>query len=164
MLTSLSSLALQHPAPHQVPHCNPPLSCLPPPVPLKQGEAELGCTVRITLNYKDLVWASLVAQMVKNLPAMLETWVRSLDQKDALEKGMVNHFSILAWKIPWTEEPGGLQSRGSQRVGHDWATNTFALVWIKNPSISIIFIWWNHILTYWVKQNTLLNYFIYFFC
>jgi len=65
-------------------------------VPLKQGEAGLGCAVRITLNYKDLVWASLVAQTVKNLPAMLETRVRSLDQKDALEKGRATQFSILA--------------------------------------------------------------------
>ena len=60
-----------------------------------------------------------VAQMVKNLPAMGETWVRSLGQEDALEKGMATHSSILAWRIPWTEEPGGLQTMGSQRVGHD---------------------------------------------
>ena len=96
MSTSLSSLALHHPAPHRVPRCNPPLSCLPLPVTLKQGEAELGCAVRITLNYEDSVWASLVPLMVKNLPAMLETQVRSLDQKDALEKGMAAHFSIPA--------------------------------------------------------------------
>ena len=51
---------------------------------------------------------SLVAQMVKNLPAMRETWVLSLDQEDPLEKGMVTHSSILAWRIPWTEEPGRL--------------------------------------------------------
>ena len=63
--------------------------------------------------------ASLVAQMVKNLPAMQETWFRSLGQEDPLEKGIVTHCSILAWKIPWTEEPGGLQSTGLQRVGHD---------------------------------------------
>ena len=56
---------------------------------------------------------SLVAQMVKNLPAMQETWVQSLDEEDPLEKGMSTHSSILAWKIPWTEEPGGLQSMGS---------------------------------------------------
>ena len=62
---------------------------------------------------------SLVAQMVKNLPAMQEAWVRSLGGEDPLEKGMVIHFSIPAWRIPWTEEPGGLQSMGSQRVGHD---------------------------------------------
>ena len=64
-------------------------------------------------------WASLVAQVVKNLPAMWETWVRSLDWEDTLEKGMAIHSSILAGRITWTEEPGGLQSMGWQRVGHD---------------------------------------------
>ena len=63
--------------------------------------------------------ASLVAQMVKNLPAMLELRVQSLGQKDLLEKGMAPHSSILAWEMPWTEEPGGLQFMGSQRVRHD---------------------------------------------
>ena len=62
--------------------------------------------------------ASLVAQMVKNLPAMQETQVQSLGWENPLEKGMATHSSILAWRIPWTEEPGGLQSMGSQRVGH----------------------------------------------
>ena len=66
-----------------------------------------------------LVLASLEAQMVKNLPAMQEMWVRSLGWEDPLEKGMATHSSIPAWGIPWTEEPGGLQSMGSQRVGHD---------------------------------------------
>ena len=66
-----------------------------------------------------LEWASLVAQMVKNLPAMQETWVQSLGQKDPLEKEMATHSSILAWKIPWMEEPGSLQSMGSQRVRQD---------------------------------------------
>ena len=61
--------------------------------------------------------ASLVAQMVKNLPAMWETCVQSLGQEDSLEKGMTTHFRILAWRILWTEEPGGLQSMGSHRVG-----------------------------------------------
>ena len=56
---------------------------------------------------------SLVTQMVKNLPAMQETWVQSLGLGDPLEKGMATHSSILAWKIPWTEKPGGLQSMGS---------------------------------------------------
>ena len=60
-----------------------------------------------------------MAQMVKNLPAMGETQVQSLGQEDSLEKGMATHSSILTWRIPWTEEPGGLQSTGSQRVGHD---------------------------------------------
>ena len=62
---------------------------------------------------------SLVAQMVKNLPAMQETWVRSLGQEDPLEKEMATHSSILVWKIPWTEEPDGLQSMGSQRVRYN---------------------------------------------
>ena len=60
-----------------------------------------------------------MAQMVKNLPAMQENQVQSLGQEDPLEKGMATHSSILAWRVPWTEEPGGLQSMGSQRVGHD---------------------------------------------
>ena len=60
-----------------------------------------------------------MAQIVKKLPAMQETRVRSLGGKDPLEKEMATHFSILAWRIPWTEEPGRLQSMGSQRVGHD---------------------------------------------
>ena len=62
---------------------------------------------------------SLVAQRVKRLPAMQETWGRSLGQEDPLEKEMATHSSTLAWKIPWTEKPGRLQSMGSQRVGHD---------------------------------------------
>ena len=62
--------------------------------------------------------ASLVAQMVKNLPAMQETQVRSLGWEDSLEKGMVTHSSILAWRIPWIWEPGRLQSMGTQRAGH----------------------------------------------
>ena len=63
--------------------------------------------------------ASRVAQTVKNLSARRETWVQSLGQEDPLEKGMATHFSILAQRVPWTEEPGGLQSTGLQRVGHD---------------------------------------------
>ena len=61
----------------------------------------------------------MVAQMVKNLAAMQETWVQSLGQKNPLEKGMAAYSSILAWRIPWTEEPSGLQSIGSQRVAYD---------------------------------------------
>ena len=63
--------------------------------------------------------ASLVAQMVKNLPAVQETHVQFLSQADPVEKEMATHSSILAWKIPWTEEPGRLQSMGWQRVGHN---------------------------------------------
>ena len=66
-----------------------------------------------------LVIASLVAQMVKRLSTMQETWVRSLGQKDPLEKEMAIHSSTIAWKSPWTKEPGRLQSMGSRRVGHD---------------------------------------------
>ena len=65
---------------------------------------------------------SLVAKMVKNLPAMQDTWVRSLGQEDPLQKGMATLSSILAWRIPWTEEPGELQSMGSQRVSHNLVT------------------------------------------
>ena len=70
--------------------------------------------------------------MVKNLPVIQETQVRSLGQEDPLEKGMAIHSSTFAWRIPWTEEPGGLQSMGSQRVRHDWATNTYypGISWI----------------------------------
>ena len=57
--------------------------------------------------------------MVKNLPVIQEAWVGSLGQEDPLEEGMTTHCSVLAWRIPWTEESGGLQSRGSQRVRHD---------------------------------------------
>ena len=63
--------------------------------------------------------ASLVAQMVKNLPAMQENWVQSLGQEDPLEKGMDTHSSILAWRIPWTDKPGRLQPVWLQRVRHD---------------------------------------------
>ena len=68
-------------------------------------------------------WVSLVAQTVKSLPAVQETQVWSLAQEDPLEKKMSNHSSTLAWKIPWTEEPGRLQPMGSQRVRHDWAAS-----------------------------------------
>ena len=67
------------------------------------------------------VW---MTHMVKNLLTVQETWVRSLGQEGPLEEEMATHSSILAWRIPWTEEPSGLQSTGSQRVRHDWATNT----------------------------------------
>ena len=66
---------------------------------------------------------SLVAQTVKHLPTMRGTWVRSLGQEDGLEKEMATHSSILAWKVPWMEKPARLQSMGSQKVGHDWATS-----------------------------------------
>ena len=70
-------------------------------------------------NSYGIKYGLLVAQTVKNLPAMRETQVRSLDWEEPLEKGIATHSSILAWRIPWAEEPVGLQSLGSQRVGHD---------------------------------------------
>ena len=73
---------------------------------------------------------SFVAQSVKNLPAVQETQISSLGWEDPLEKEMAIHSSILAWKISWIEEPGGLQSIGSQRVGHAWVTNTYLLIYM----------------------------------
>ena len=78
-----------------------------------------------------LSWASLLAHLVKHLPVMRENQVGSQGWEDPLEKEMATHSSILTWKIPWTEEPCRLQSMGSQRVGHDWAT-----------SLSFYFIFW----------------------
>ena len=78
--------------------------------------------------------ASQVIQWVKNPPAMQETqemWVRSLGREDPLEGGMATHSNILTWRIPWTEEPGGLQSIGSQRVGHNWSDWACTQAWFK---------------------------------
>ena len=72
----------------------------------------------------DLLKMTQVAQMVKNLPAVQKTWVLPLSREDPLEKGKATHSSILAWRIPWMEEPGELQSMDSQRVRHNWVTNT----------------------------------------
>ena len=82
-----------------------------------------------------LLLASLVVQRLKRLPGMWETWVRSLGQEDPLEKEKATHSSILAWKIPWREEPGRLQSMGSQRVGHNWALSLSFLL-LRNPDCS----------------------------
>ena len=76
--------------------------------------------------------------MVKNLPAKQETSVWSLDQEDPLEKGIATHSSILAWRIPWTEESGGLQSMGLQRVRHDWATNTDKIPFSSVRSVQLL--------------------------
>ena len=73
-------------------------------------------------------WAPLVAQRVTNLPAVQETGVWSLGWEDPLEEGMATYSSILVWRIPWAEEPGGLQSMGLQRVRHEWVTNTFTVL------------------------------------
>ena len=74
----------------------------------------------VIFNYLAIMYRG--GSVVKNLPAMQEMWVQSLGQEGPLEKGMAPHYSILAWRIPWTEEPGGLQSMGSHRVVHDSAT------------------------------------------
>ena len=95
---------------------------------------------KVIISHQELVWDCLdrigfsillVAHMVKSLPAMWETWVRSLGWEDTLEKGMATHSSILVWRIPWTEESSKLQSMGSQRVGQDWTTNTFTFKLIE---------------------------------
>ena len=78
------------------------------------GAQEKGCNCSV----KHIVRASLLAQTIKNLPAVQETWVQPLGQEDPQEKGMAPHSSTLAWRIPWTEEPGGLLSMRLQRVGH----------------------------------------------
>ena len=85
---------------------------------LKSFQYAGGTEILFYLLFK--IWASLVAQMVKNPPSLQETWVQSLAWEDSLEEGMTTHSSILALRNPWTEEPGGLQSMGSQRVGHNW--------------------------------------------
>ena len=77
------------------------------------------CPVVELLGHMVVLRDSLVAQMVKSLPAMWETWVQSLGWEDLLEKEMATHSNILSWKIPWTEEPGSLQSMGLHRVGYD---------------------------------------------
>ena len=93
-------------------------------------------------------WASLVAQMVKKLSAAQETWVQSLGREDALEKGMAACSSILAWKIPWTEESGRLQSIGVQRIRQDWLTNTLEYglnivghIWIEYSGNDVFGFW-----------------------
>ena len=84
------------------------------------GRKESDMTEQLhSLTHSDLNSTSLVVQTVKRLPTMWETWVRFLCLEDPLEKEMTTHFSILAWKIPWMEEPGGQQSMGSPIVGHN---------------------------------------------
>ena len=83
--------------------------------------------------YIYMYMTSLVAQMAKHLLIVWETWVWSLGQEDPLEKEMAIHSSILAWKIPWMEEPGGLQSMGSQRVRHDWVTSLSLIYIVSIP-------------------------------
>ena len=105
-----------------------------------QDQFPLGWTGWI-LQYKGLsrdFSNTTMAQRLKHLPAMWETWVRSLGWEDPLEKEMATHSSTLAWRTPWREEPGRLQSMGSQRVRHDWATSlhftsAFFIVQLSHP-------------------------------
>ena len=98
------------------------------PQPLGHGPVPV-CGLLGTGPYsKSWVMFSWWLRGQKHLPGMLETWVRSLGREDPLEKEMATHSSTLAWRIPWREEPGRLQSMGSQRVGHDWATS-LSKVW-----------------------------------
>ena len=97
------------------------------------------CVCVFEFNYMTF-GASLVSQMVKNLPAMQEAWIWSLGWEDPMEKEMVTFSSILTWRIPWTGEPGRLQSTGLQRVRHDWATslslsNRFSRQWPESLSV-----------------------------
>ena len=87
--------------------------------------------------YINICILSLVAHMIKRLPAMLETQVLSLGQEEPLEKEMATHFSTLAWEIPWTEEPDRLQSMGLQRVRHDWMTTLQALCILSNINYKV---------------------------
>ena len=90
----------------------------------KQNTNLLEIHINVKTSKRPSSCAFLVAQLVKNLPAVQETRVRSLGLDNPLEKDMATHSSILAWKISWTEEPGGLQSMGLQRVEHNWAADT----------------------------------------
>ena len=97
-------------------------------VTLSQFQEQLPQDVNLAMLFSGRIYilfysCALVAQMVKHLPTMWETWVQSLSGVDLLEMEMATHSSILAWKIPWMEEPGRLQCMGSQRVGHNWATS-----------------------------------------
>ena len=100
------------------------------------GAQEKGCNCSV----KHMVRASLLAQTIKNLPTVQETWVQSLGQEAAPEKGMATQSSTLAWRIPWTEEPGGLLSMRLQRVGHDWGSNTSTSMcsWALLPSRALL--------------------------
>ena len=116
--------------------------------------------ITVWIYYTHTHWTSLVAQTIKNLPAMQEMWVQSLDREDPLKKGIATLSSILAWRIAWTEEPGRLQSMGSQRVRHNWATKTSTSMDILHfvyPFIN----WWIHfpLLEMWIlfMNNAAMN-------
>ena len=102
--------------------------------PIPGSGRSTGEGIGYTLQYS---WASPVAQLVKNLPVMWETWVWSLCWEEPLEKGTAGHCSILAWRIPWTEEPGGLPSMGSHRVSHGWSDLAAAAGFLSFSTIDI---------------------------
>ena len=117
------------------------------PLPTPRNLPEPG--IKPTVSYVSWIGKRILYHWAtKNLPA-IQTRVQSLGQQDPLDKGMVTHSSILTWKIPWTEEPGWLQSIGLRRVGHDWATNTVTCDWFWpigsggrwDPSLSAGAIW-----------------------
>ena len=98
---------------------------------------------------KGYVWVSLVVHMVKCLLAMRKTWVQSLDWKDPLEKEMATHSSTLAWKIPWMEEPGRLQSMGLQRIRHDWETSH----WLSKVMELFQMLFYKHCFQLWYQSQ-----------
>ena len=94
-----------------------------------RGDKESETTELLSTAHTSYTWdALLVAQMIKNLPLMQEIWVQSLVQEHSLQKGMATHSSILAWRIPWIKEPGGLQSMGLQRVEHNSAQHSSDII------------------------------------
>ena len=131
-------------------------SCLENPWMEKPGRLQSMGLQRVRHDWTTSLSLSLVAQMLKGLLTLQDTWARSLGWEDPLEKEMANHSSTLAWKIPWTEEPGRLQSLGLQRVGHNWATSLslffhfrfviaflpsskcFLISWMQSPSAVIL--------------------------
>ena len=109
---------------------------------VKRLETNVSCLCSNTYVHLVLVHQlshlSLGGSVVNSLPAVQETLVQSLGREDPLEKGMATHFSILAWRIPWTEEPSELQSMGLQRVRHDWVTNIFTFwSWFRGDTSSV---------------------------
>ena len=95
--------------------------------------------------------------MVKNLTAIQETWVRSLGWEDTLEKRMATYSSILAWRIPWTKEYGELQSMGSQRVGHEGATNTFTFIGSLDRGFAFLLGWLSPTSTSTAQEADIIN-------
>ena len=110
---------------------------IPPHFAFLKSFRHFDVTCFFKCSYLNYLGAFLVDQTVKHLPAMWETWVRFLGREDPLEKEMAIHSSTLAWKIPWTEEPDRIQSMGSQRVRHDWATSLSLSLSELSPSCAL---------------------------